>query len=57
MFTDNKSNLIRGMVIGLAAGAALGFVLTPKSKDTKRTINRCIHTATSVVGGIAELLH
>ncbi|MDR1821340.1 MAG: YtxH domain-containing protein [Oscillospiraceae bacterium] len=57
MFTDNKSNLLRGMVIGLAAGAAIGFAVTPKSKDTKRTINRCIHTASSVVDGIVGLLH
>ena len=46
---------IKGMVVGLIAGTAIGFITTPKSKNCKRVTGRLLRTAGDIVENLNGL--
>ena len=44
---------MRGIALGVVAGAVLGFVVTPKSRDAKRAAGRFFRTCCDVVDSVS----
>ncbi|MDR0915602.1 MAG: YtxH domain-containing protein [Oscillospiraceae bacterium] len=53
----NSSGIVKGIAIGLVAGAAVGFVVMPKSRDTRRAAGKFLRTCSEVVDTVSNILH
>ena len=45
----------KGLAIGIMAGAAIGMIATPKSKDAKRKTGRFLRTAGEIIDHISGI--
>jgi len=53
----NSSGVFKGIAIGLVAGAALGFAVTPKNRETRKAASRFLRTCGDVVDTVSNILH
>jgi len=52
-----SNNIVKGLAIGFVAGAVATFVVTPKSREVKRTAGKFMRTCGDVVDTVSGLLH
>lgn len=51
----NHKGFLKGMAMGMVAGAAIGMIATPKSKNAKKAAGRVLRAAGDVVENISSL--
>jgi gas vesicle protein len=51
----NSSGFVKGIAIGIVAGATVGLVAAPHSRDAKRTAGRFLRAAGEVVENISSV--
>ncbi|MDR3310652.1 MAG: hypothetical protein LBS90_04835 [Oscillospiraceae bacterium] len=57
VYGHNGGALAKGLIIGVVAGAAIGFAVTPKNRDARRAVSRIMRTAGDVVDTVSAFLH
>jgi gas vesicle protein len=50
-----KSGFIKGIAVGIVAGAAIGALTAPKSREAKRAAGRFIRAAGDIIEDISSL--
>lgn len=50
-----RSGFVKGMTIGVMAGAALGMVLTPKGRNSKSAAGKALKAAGEVIDNITGM--
>jgi len=45
----------KGIALGAVAGAVLGVIVTPKSRDAKRSAAKFLRTATNVIEDVSSI--
>jgi gas vesicle protein len=51
----NKHGFVKGITVGVVAGAALGALAASKSRDAKRVVGKFIRAASDIVEDISSL--
>lgn len=51
----NHTGYVRGIAVGVIAGAAVGMIVTTKNKGAKKTVGRVLKAAGSVADNISGL--
>ena len=51
------TGFVKGMAIGVVAGATIGMIVTPKSKNAKRAAGRFLRTAGEVIESFGGMWH
>ena len=49
------SGFVKGLAIGVVTGAAIGVIVTPKSKNVKKMTGRFLRTAGEVIDNISGM--
>ena len=49
------TGFVKGLAVGVLTGAAIGVMITPKSKDMKRKTGRFLRTAGEVIDNICGI--
>ena len=52
-----NNGFVKGITVGVIAGTAIGLVVTPKSRNVKKTAAKMLRTAGDVVENISGLWH
>ena len=52
----NSMDFIKGMGIGLVAGAVVGMAVTPKKKNMKSVTGKALKTAGEIVENISDAI-
>lgn len=51
----DKTGFIKGMSVGIVAGAALGMIAAPRGKQKKSAVGRALKAAGDIVDNISGL--
>jgi gas vesicle protein len=49
------NNFLKGVAVGVAAGAAIGLIAAPNSKDMKKAVGKFLKAAGGVVENISNI--
>lgn len=52
-----QNTFVKGIAVGAVAGAVLGVLVTPKSRDAKRNTAKLLRTAGGILEDITSLWH
>gem|GEM_PF-3016646 len=52
-----QNTFVKGIAVGAVAGAVLGVLVTPKSRDAKRNAAKIMRTAGGILEDITSLWH
>jgi len=55
--TMTQNTFVKGIAVGAVAGAVLGVLVTPKSRDAKRNAAKIMRTAGGILEDITSLWH
>ena len=55
--TMTQSNFVKGIAVGAVAGAVIGVLATPKSREAKRNAAKFLRTAGGILEDITSLWH
>ena len=53
----NNNGFVKGIAVGAVAGAVIGVIATPKSRDAKRTAAKFLRTAGGIIEDITAMWH